>query len=147
MASGTSPILSASVSAALVMVRRRSSRARLDLLALAQHADELAVLARALVEPLQRAERGGVGLVVGEARAPRGDGLLRVLEHRLVEAADALVELAAPRRVLLERAPRCRGRPAELLVAGAGGVDAAERLRGRDRRGPGSSGSISMTRL
>ena len=107
----------------------------LGLLALAQHADQLAVLAGVVVEPLQRAERHGVGLVVGEARAPGGDRLLRVLEDGLVEAADALVELAAARRILLQAHLDAEG-PGQVLVAAAGGVDAAERLRrGDDQAG------------
>ncbi len=105
----------------------------LGLLVLAQHGDQLAVLTGALVEALQRDQRGDVGLVVGEAGAPGGDGLGGILEDGLVQAADALVELAAAGRVDLEADLDAEG-AGQLLVAGLGGVDAAERLRGRDHQ-------------
>src|SRR6202012_638161 len=97
---------------------------------LAEHRDQLAELAGALVEALQRAERGGVDGIVVEAGPPGGDGLGGTLEHGLVEAADALVQLAAADAVLLQADLDAEG-PGELLVAALARVDAAEGLRGR----------------
>ncbi len=105
----------------------------LGLLARVEHGDEIAPRRGALVEALQRGERRHVRRIVGEARAPGDDGLVRVLEHRLVEAADALVELAALLHVGLEL-----DLDAEVLgegvVAALAGVDAAEGLRRRDHQ-------------
>ncbi len=82
----------------------------LGLLALAQHGDQLAVLAGALVEALQRAERGGVGLVVGEAGAPGGDGLRWDPRGRSRRGRRCARRARGGGPDPARGAPRCRGR-------------------------------------
>ena len=87
-----------------------------DLLALLEHADQLAVRPLGLVQTLQGAERLLVAAVVCEAQAPRVDRLRSIFEHRFVEIAETLEQrLARVDRLLqldLDLERLCEGRVA-----------------------------------
>jgi hypothetical protein len=108
-------------------------RIGLFLLASAQDAHQLAVRRRALVQALERGERGEIGGVVVEALLPGDDGVRRIVEHRLVEAADALVERAALLHVGFEAHLEVQ-HLGEGLVLALGGADLRERLGRRDHQ-------------
>ena len=124
------------------MLRERLGETRHELLACgpigcgslarAEHVDEQPPLGSLRVQPVERCEGLLVSRIVLDARAPRSDGTGRIRQRGLVELAQPSPELPANVDLILELHldPKRLGKP---LGAAGPGVNAFERLRGRER--------------